>query len=164
MRLLPAQLSFFTFSKVRMSPPELWVSSDSELRQRWDFLSNRYFPDRKELSEYQIIWSARSQKRVLGSCNLTHKRVRIARAMDRPELSNLLDALIYHEMCHAVVGVQRGARRRVFHGRDFRILEAIHPFSEQLDLWIRAGGWVKAVRSYSAHLGQKRRCIAKRLS
>jgi hypothetical protein len=77
----------------------------------------------------------------------------VARALDRPELKWALEALIYHEMCHAVVGIKKsinGKRNRI-HGREFYELERQHPGIEQLDLWIKSGGWQKVVRSYSSH-------------
>jgi predicted SprT family Zn-dependent metalloprotease len=90
---------------------------------------------------------------------MTTQRVRISRAMDRPELEELLDALLYHEMCHAVVGMYRSqtSGRRVYHGPEFRELERRHPAMRNLDQWIKSGGWSRAVRSYSAHLGARSR-------
>ncbi len=138
----------------RVERTTCWCSDDATLRSRWRRIAEIYFPERADLREYEVIWSARSQRRVLGSCNLDRRRVRIARALDRPELGHHLDALLYHEMCHAVVGMKAGKRgRRIFHGKEFREIERRHPGSIPLDLWIRTGGWRTAVRSYASHRG-----------
>jgi hypothetical protein len=130
-----------------------WESDVAELSLIWLRLAQQFFPNDYRLIEYQVRWSERTQKRVLGSCNLTKRRVLIARALDRPELKWALEALIYHEMCHAVVGIKRssnGKRNRI-HGREFYELERQHPGIKELDRWIKSGGWQKVVRSYSSH-------------
>lgn len=157
---LPIQLNLFKLIREQTaamfidSKPR-WTSSNEELARLWLRIAEEYFPNRCDLRDYKVIWSPRSQKRVLGSCNLTDKRVRVARALDNPAFRELLEALLYHEMCHAVVGMKKGRKgRRVFHGREFRELERAHPFSRRLDLWIKEGGWRAAVRSYASHRGR----------
>lgn len=159
MRLFAAQLHFF---ENLLGRAERFASTDEVLQTRWQRLQTQFFPERVDILDYEVRWSARVQKRVLGSCNLTHRRVRISRAMDRPELTHLLEALIHHEMCHAIVGAQLSARgRRIFHGRDFRVLERAHPEAMLLDEWIRAGGWQQAVRSYAATVRYQKRRLSR---
>jgi hypothetical protein len=52
-------------------------------------------------------------------------------------------------MCHAALGkgVERKNGKRLWHGPEFRALEARHPKSAELDGWIKSGGWRRAVRS-----------------
>jgi len=140
-----------------------WNSSDLELNSIWQRLVSQYFPDRDDLEEYSISWSERTQKRVLGSCNLTKRKVLIARALDRKELSWILEPLIYHELCHAVVGVGRSknGRRNSYHGDAFYKIEKLHPQINDLDTWIKSGGWQKAVRSFSSHRGFLKRTQTK---
>ncbi len=82
--------------------------------------------------------------------------------MSLPECAAYLPALIYHEMCHAVLGdkVGRAGSKRMWHGPAFRQLEKRHPDIEKLDLWIKKGGWSKAVRSFRAKQYHKARKLA----
>ena len=146
-------------SKSKISGNLSWSSPNSDLEILWFRLANFYFPERPDLGQYSIQWSERSQKRVLGSCNLTKKRIIIARALDRPELRWVLEPLVYHEMCHAVVGVRlsQNGRRKSYHGPEFYDLERLHPGTELLDSWIKSGGWQSAVRSFASHRGFKKR-------
>jgi len=123
------------------------------LIELWLELRRSFFPERTDLDNYVVIWVERKHKTVLGTCDSAKRRVRINRALDVEGLRPLLDALLYHEMCHAVLGkpdVVRG--RRVLHGRAFRALEARHPGIEALDEWIRAGGWMRASRAFGRRL------------
>lgn len=152
------------FFRTPVSTAGLWGSDEDQLQAIWLKLAQEFFPLDFRLLEYQLVWSNRSQKRVLGSCNLTKKRVLIARSLDRPELKWALEALIYHEMCHAVVGIKKsgnGKRNRI-HGQEFYALEALHPGIKQLDSWIKSGGWQKVVRSYSSHKAFQKRVLVKK--
>ena len=123
-------------------------NSDSELKAIWLALRALYFPDRAELDQYQIVWSKRRQIRVLASCNLHDLRVIVAKTLKSSEHHWVLDPLLYHEMCHAVLGKQvpqKNGRRR-WHGREFKELEKLHPGIKDLNLWIKSGGWEKAIR------------------
>ena len=78
-------------------------------------------------------------------------------AMQHPECTGVLEALLYHELCHAVLGplpVVRG--RRAVHGREFRALERRHPAIPALDAWIKQGGWRTAVRRAKQQARMKR--------
>jgi len=113
----------------------------------WTSIRMQYFPDRPDLDEYKVVWSGRRQTSSLASCNVERKRVQVAAAMRRPESIPFLEPLLYHEMCHAFLGeppVING--RRVMHGKEFKDLEKKHPAIAELDRWIKAGGWKKAVK------------------
>lgn len=144
-RFSPFQL-FFTFPTKKVSRTSV-AKPDPTLTELWSNLAAAYFPERLDLLEYKIVWSLRRQRRVLASCNMDKKVVRVAKAMDHPRCLEFLEPLLYHEMCHAVVGVKHG-KRRIFHGVDFKRLERQHPRITLLDEWIRNGGWLHAVRSY----------------
>jgi hypothetical protein len=124
-------------------------TSDQFLLQIWTNLRAEYFPDRPELDTYVVAWSSRSQKRVLASCNIRQRRVVVARELFEPTACRWINPVLYHELCHAVLGegirVQGGKRQ--WHGAEFRALEARHPDIEAMNAWIRSGGWAMAVRS-----------------
>lgn len=126
--------------------------SEKILENLWNSLQCEYFPDRTDLLVYTIEWSSRRQKRTLASCNVKRKKVLVARELDDTRFSVWLAPLLYHEMCHAVLGDEMMSiqGRRPWHGREFRALERRHPLIPELDRWIRSGGWLSAVRSSRA--------------
>lgn len=140
----PQQLSLF-------SPPNRVRSAEQQtpaedLTALWQSLRFEYFPERPDIDEYQVRWSDRRHTRCLASCNVYDRRVQVARAMAQSEARSHLAALVYHEMCHAVLGIPKiVGGRRVIHGRDFKLLEKRHPGIKALDAFIVSGGWKKAV-------------------
>lgn len=135
----------------RVQKPRVRKGSTScpRLRHIWLSVRSEYFPHRHDLDEYVVVWSARPQKRTLASCNIKKQRVQVAREMDHEAAIEMLEPLLYHEMCHAVLGmsVVREKQRSQWHGRDFRALERRHPLMPELDKWVKNGGWQSAVRS-----------------
>jgi hypothetical protein len=136
-------------SRPRPTAQRSSTKSDEFLLQIWTNLRTEYFPDRPELDTYIVAWSSRSQKRVLASCNIRQRKVVVARELFEPSACRWISPVLYHELCHAVIGeevrVQRGKRQ--WHGSEFRALEARHPDIEAMNAWIRSGGWAMAVRS-----------------
>ena len=134
------------------------AASDPHLTTIWQELRRSYFPDRPDIDAYRIVWSSRGQKRVLATCFPTKHTVKVARELRDPTYAEWLAPLLYHEMCHAYLGVLAPANgRRRWHGPEFRALEKRHPDSVKLDRWIKSGGWSKAVRS-----DRSKRAAAKR--
>jgi SprT-like family len=132
-------------------PQDASAQSSSILMSIWKALIYEYFPSRLDLLSYEVRWGQRRQKRVLASCNLTKRRVLVAAALCDNRWIPHLSPLLYHELCHAVLGEQgsktSGAHR--WHGREFKELEARHPQIDALNSWIKNGGWTSATRSYS---------------
>ena len=124
----------------------------AHLETLWQQLASEYFPENPQILLYKINWSTRRQKRTLASCNIRQQRVVVAQELNRQEHYCGLPALLYHEMCHAAIGmaVQRGGSKRLWHGAQFRALEQRHPEIVALDRWIKSGGWRQAVRSARA--------------
>ena len=112
----------------------------------------RYFPEHPELGQYRVDWSTRRQLRTLASCSLKRKKVLVAKELNDARYALWLDPLLFHEMCHAVLGtgLKRGQGRTAWHGREFRALERRHPGTQGLQQWIESGGWRRAVRSARA--------------
>ena len=73
----------------------------------------------------------------------------MARELNYREFDHWLAPLVYHEMCHAVIGlnVKKTNSRRSWHGREFRQLERRHPQMAEFEAWTKSGGWMTAVRS-----------------
>lgn len=162
-----SQLPFFFFPSLKPKPlrvikvkkissiherkiePNISPRSDSEnfkLISIWNDLVDTFFPFEQELKNYKVVWSGRVQTRCLASCNIQKKVVRVAPAMRLPESEPYLEPLLYHELCHAVVGIKIIRGRRKIHTPEFKNLERQHPQIPLLDAWIRSGGWTKAVR------------------
>ncbi len=113
----------------------------------WQKLKSEYFPNNKELDSYSITWAKRKRTRLLASCNINTKEVVVSYAMNDSSIKHFLSPLIYHEMCHAVLGkTKKKGRRNVFHGKEFKILEDRHPEIKDLNTWIKTGGWDLAVK------------------
>lgn len=152
------QLSFIFDSLRGLTPPQTpSISIKKDVKIIWDTLVLNHFPTRPDLYSYKILWSNRPQKRVLASCNIQKKIVRIAPAMNLPEAEPFLEALIYHELCHAVVGINIKNGRRDIHSKEFKRIETLHPEIKNLDMWIKTGGWIKAVRKSTRQINQLKR-------
>ena len=138
------------------------AASDDFLHNLWTNLRKEYYPDRPELDSYVITWSTRAQKRVLASCNIREHRVVVARELFEPTACRWIAPVLYHELCHAVIGegVHLKSGKRQWHGAEFRALEARHPDIAAMNAWIRAGGWAMAVRSHRARQAWSRRKAA----
>lgn len=130
-----------------------------ELRAVWQALQREYFPSMPDLLSYRVCWSSRRQLRTLASCSPHRRRINVAKELRREEHFRWLSPLLYHEMCHAVLADRvreaRGAMK--LHGYEFRQLERRHPLSKPFDQWIRAGGWLHAVRSDRSREAHARR-------
>ncbi len=128
-------------------------ASDEFLHTVWRNLRAEFFPELPELDAYTVAWAMRPQKRVLASCNIRARRVMVARELFEPSASCWIGPVLYHEMCHAAIGerVERSSSgKRMWHGAEFRRLEARHPDIPAMNAWIQTGGWAMAVRSYRA--------------
>jgi hypothetical protein len=149
------QLSFF-FTRIQKkshhlsTPVSSTARSESQqdliLQKTWRHLVNEFFPDNHDLHNYRVVWSRRIQTRCLASCNPEKKVVRVASTMKRDECRQYLEPLLYHELCHAVVGIKIVNGRRKIHTKEFKNLERRHPGIPLLDQWINEGGWSSAVR------------------
>lgn len=129
------------------------ATSDEFLLTVWHNLRREFFPDHAHIDQYTVTWSPRPQKRVLASCNIRRRRIVVAQELFEPSATRWIAPVLYHEMCHAVIGEgvhlsQSG--KRLWHGRQFRQLEAKHPDIEAMNAWISTGGWAMAVRSHRA--------------
>ena len=117
----------------------------------WRKLRSEYFPAREDIDDYKVVWSKRKQTSCLASCSIQNRRVLVAEAMQDPESIPFIEPLIYHEMCHAILGEPKIVKgRRIMHGKEFKALERRHPGIKALNAWIKEGGWTKAVERTEA--------------
>jgi len=138
--------------------------SDEFLHSLWCSLRAEFFPQHPQIDDYTVAWSSRPQKRVLASCNIRDCRVVVARELFEPAASRWIAPVLYHEMCHAVIGVEvrrSSSGKRLWHGAQFRELEARHPDIPALNAWISTGGWAMAVRSNRARLAWRARTVVR---
>ena len=124
------------------------VESAKDLKLLWTKLVEEYFPSQPDLLDYRVVWSYRDHSSTLASCQAVKRIVRVAAVMQNFEAAPFLEALVYHELCHAVLGpIERVNGRRVVHGREFKALEKRHPGIPELNAWIAQGGWRRLVLS-----------------
>lgn len=133
--------------------------SDPHLTAIWRNLVQRYFPQCGHLHDYELYWSPRQQRRVLASCCPARKRINVAKELNDPRWHEFLEPLLYHELCHAVIGENGSSTsgKWRWHGRQFRELESRHPDIQKLNAWIEGGGWNRAVRSSRAKVAWAKR-------
>lgn len=134
-------------------------NSDPLLALIWKRLALRYFPESAHLHEYKIVWSNRRQKRTLASCNIEKRIVRVAQEMNTAKAEQWVEALLYHEMCHAELerNIPKRRGKRQWHGPEFKALEARHPDIPAFNRWIKEGGWLSSIRSHRASEFHKRK-------
>lgn len=143
------------FRSLRGPASAITETADSalfSLESAWQAIIEEFFPTRLDLRSYVVVWSTRTQLRTLASCNIRRRKIIVAQEMDHPDCWVHIQALLYHEMCHAVLGsaVPKRGGRRCWHGREFRVLESRHPGMAALKEWIRSGGWRRAIRRHRA--------------
>ena len=139
-------------------------TSDEFLLRLWLNLRAEFFPDYSHIDEYTVTWSSRPQKRVLASCNIRAKRIVVAKELFEPMASRWIAPVLYHEMCHAVIGEDvtlSSSGKRMWHGKEFRLLEMRHPDIPALNAWIATGGWAMAVRSNRSRISWRARSVAR---
>lgn len=135
--------------KPRAPKSRATTKTDPHLGIIWSQLQREFFPGRTDISDYAVAWSTRSHRRTLATCNLHRRLVTVARELLPAQYHRVLPPLLYHEMCHAIIGkdVAQTKRGRAWHGKQFRDLERRHPEIKWLNEWIKSGGWSTAIRS-----------------
>lgn len=114
-----------------------------DLKSIFDSLNSEYF-GWSVLA--RITWGRpplrrRVRRRTLGSYSYTTNLIRINPLLDDKRVPEyFLAFVVYHEMLHAMMGVELKARRRSIHPREFRERERL--FKE----YLRAGEWEKSNR------------------
>jgi len=111
-----------------------------DLKEVFDRVNNEYFDASIAAS---ITWSRRQpgrvRRRTLGSYSFSSKTIRVNPILDSPAVPPIfLEFIVYHEMLHAILGVERKSGRSIIHSRDFRKKEKEFRGFEAATKWEKA--------------------------
>jgi hypothetical protein len=97
-----------------------------DLAEIFSRLNQRYFDG--ELSSCRIGWTPRSSRSVLGRYDPAHHTIAISRALDSESVPlEIVEYLVFHEMLHIRIPLERRGSRRVVHSRAFHEAEKAFP-------------------------------------
>ncbi len=105
-------------------------------------VNNRYFGGTITAG---ITWGSKRtghmvRRRILGSYNSRTNIIRVNSVLDRKNVPHYyLEFIVYHEMLHADMGVEKKNGRRDVHSREFRRREKMFPHFEKSLLWEKKG-------------------------
>lgn len=107
-RLLPARGQHFDLAKIYSS------------------LNRRFF--KGELGPCRIGWSIRASHSILGRYDPAHHTITISKSLDAESIPlEIVEYLVFHEMLHIRIPLERNGSRRVVHSRAFREAEKAFP-------------------------------------
>lgn len=98
----------------RLRPPQ---GDIFDLQELFNQLNARYFDDQIQVAH--LGWSLRRSRRVLGHYDSTHRAIVINRRLDHPLVPEYVVCyVLFHEMLHALMGVDcHNGTRRIHHPR-----------------------------------------------
>ena len=114
-----------------------------DLRLMFQRLNERYFDGQLTCL---VTWGqvgtpkvfSRTKRLILGSFQHERNIIRIHPVLDHKRVpSEVVEGILFHEMCHALVGDEGQGSRRVLHGPAFRKNLQRNPHTESSDTWIR---------------------------
>jgi SprT-like family len=89
-------------------------------------LNRRFF--NAGLSSCRIGWSTKPSRSVLGRYDPAHHTITISRSLDSDEIPlEIVEYLVFHEMLHIRIPLERRGSRRVVHSRAFHEAEKAFP-------------------------------------
>jgi len=103
------------------------TKQDISLKSRFDDLNYRYFLSL--LGETNLVWS--KGKRTLGKFDYHTNTISIS--VHLKKYPDLLDYVLYHEMCHKKALFTKTRHKTMHHTGFFRDLENIYPNAEELE-------------------------------
>ena len=110
------------------------------LKDFFQRLNQRYFGGKANCT---ITWGNRRKRHGqesirLGSYSLKTNIIRINPILDRPSVPGyVVDDVVYHEMLHHLLGVEKRNGRRIYHHETFRKMEKKFIHREKARLWVR---------------------------
>lgn len=112
-----------TRSRVRLLPAR---GRHYDLAEIFARLNRRFFNG--ELSPCRIGWSTRPSRSVLGRYDPAHHIIMISRSLDSESIPlDIVEYLVFHEMLHIRIPLERRGSRRVVHSRAFHEAEKAFP-------------------------------------
>lgn len=110
-------------SRVRLLPAS---GSHFDLEEIYARLNRRFFSN--ELSSCRIGWSTKPSRSVLGRYDPAHHTITISKALDSESVPlEVVEYLVFHEMLHIRIPLERHGSRRVIHSRAFHEAEKVFP-------------------------------------
>jgi predicted metal-dependent hydrolase len=89
-------------------------------------LNHRFFQN--QIPPSRLGWSRKNSRRILGHYDSGHSTITISRKLDSPAVPRyLVEYVVYHEMLHIRIPVERRGQRRVVHSPEFREAEKKFP-------------------------------------
>lgn len=81
----------------------------------------------------------RTISRALATYSFDDRTIRVSPVLDSPDIPDyVLDWIVYHEMLHHVLPVEKKRGRRLYHTKKFHMLERAFPLYEEAKLWEKA--------------------------
>ena len=107
----------------RLLPPR---GHHYNLEEIFHELNRRFFLG--QIPPSRLGWSHQYSRRILGHYDSGHGTIIISRKLDSPSVPRyLVEYVVYHEMLHIRIPVERRGQRRVVHSREFREAEKKFP-------------------------------------
>jgi hypothetical protein len=101
-----------------------------DLEEIFGSLNTRYFDG--DMALVRIGWSPHRSRSILGHYDSAHRSITVSRWFDSPDVPRfLVEYLVFHEMLHIRLPVERNGHRRVIHSRAFREAERLFPQYEK---------------------------------
>jgi len=112
-----------TRGRVRLLPAH---GRHYDLAEIYARLNQRLFNG--ELSSCRIGWSTRTSRTVLGRYDPAHHAITISKTLDSESIPlEIVEYLVFHEMLHIRIPLERHGSRRVVHSRAFHEAEKMFP-------------------------------------
>jgi len=112
-----------TRGRVRLLPAR---GQHYDLAEIYSRLNRRLFND--ELAPCRIGWSTRTSRTVLGRYDPAHHTITISKALDAESIPlEIVEFLVFHEMLHIRIPLERRGSRRVVHSHAFHEAEKAFP-------------------------------------
>ena len=107
-----------------------------DLGQVFDKVNQDYF--RGQLERPQLSWSVKRSYRRLGTYSAQLDQVTVSRTLDNMEIpSYVIEYIMYHELLHKKVGVQRANSGKRNHTKAFKDLEKQFKYYEEANQYLK---------------------------